>query len=428
MKNIKELYQHFLLSDGVSTDSRENVTNKIFFALSGDNFNGNKFANDALNKDAKFCIIDDPAYLIDRKCILVPSVLSTLQELAKHHRKKSSAIVLAITGSNGKTTTKEIISSVLASYTNIISTQGNYNNHIGVPLTLLNIEPSTKIAVVEMGANHIGEIEKLCELAEPDVGIITNIGKAHLEGFGSFEGVIRAKNELYNFLKNHEGKAIVNSDDDILTELCRGIPQFTYGTNNSNVVGEIIEYKPCVKIKWDYNEKVIECNSQLYGKYNFYNIMAAIATGLFFNVPPEKINKAIESYVPENNRSQQIKTQNNSVILDAYNANPTSMNEAIVSFAESNFQNPWLILGDMFELGDHSITEHQQIVDEINAAGFNNVVLIGKDFYNTQGHSFLRFKTTDKASEYFSANIIKDANILIKGSRGMKLEKLLDML
>ncbi len=236
MKNIKELYQHFLLSDGVSTDSRENVRNKIFFALSGDNFNGNKFANDALNKDAKLCVIDDPTYLIDRKCILVPSVLSTLQELAKHHRKKSSAIVLAITGSNGKTTTKEIISSVLASYTNIISTQGNYNNHIGVPLTLLNIEPSTKIAVVEMGANHIGEIKKLCELAEPDVGIITNIGKAHLEGFGSFEGVIRAKNELYNFLKNHEGKAIVNSDDDILTELCRGIPQFTYGINNANVV------------------------------------------------------------------------------------------------------------------------------------------------------------------------------------------------
>ena len=428
MQEIKGLYQHFLSSDGVATDSREDVTNKIFFALSGENFNGNKFTVDALNKGAQLCIIDDPAYLINGKCILVSDVLSTLQELAKYHRKKSSATVLAITGSNGKTTTKELISSVLANYANIISTQGNYNNHIGVPLTLLNIEPSTKIAVVEMGANHIGEINKLCELAEPDIGIITNIGKAHLEGFGSFEGVIQAKNELYNYLKKHKGKAIVNSDDDLLTELCRDIPQFTYGTNNADVVGEIIEYIPNVKLIWGYNESTIECNSQLYGKYNFYNIMAAIATGLFFNIPAEKINTAIESFVPKNNRSQLIKTKENSVILDAYNSNPTSLNEAIISFAESEFINPWLILGDMLELGDYSMDEHQIIIEKVNNNGFTNVVLIGEDFYNTKGNSFIKFKTVDESRNYLSANKIKNANILVKGSRGMKLEKLLDML
>ena len=428
MQKIKELYQHFLLSDGVSTDSRENVTNKIFFALSGENFNGNKFVTDALKKGAQLCIIDDPTYLIEGKCMLVSNVLSALQELAKYHRKKCSAIVLAITGSNGKTTTKEIISSILASYTDIISTQGNYNNHIGVPLTLLNIEPSTKIAVVEMGANHMGEIEMLCELAKPDVGIITNIGKAHLEGFGSFEGVIHAKNELYNYLRDNNGKAIVNSDDTLLTKLSKGILQFNYGIHDAALEGAIIDYKPYVKIKWVFNEKIIECNSWLYGKYNFYNIMAAIATGLFFDVPTGKINKAIESYVPENNRSQQIKTKENSVIMDAYNANPTSMNEAIISFAESDFTNPWLILGDMFELGDYSMVEHQNILDEIINNDFTNVVLVGKDFYNTTGHNFLKFKTTDEAASYFSSNIIKGANILIKGSRGMKLEKLVDVL
>ena len=428
MNNIKELYQHFLLSDGVSTDSRKNVTNKIFFALSGENFNGHKFANDALKKGAQLCVIDDPAYLIEGKFMLVSNVLSTLQELAKYHRRKSSATVLAITGSNGKTTTKELISCVLISSTDIISTQGNYNNHIGVPLTLLNIEPSTKIAVVEMGANHIGEIEKLCELAEPDVGIITNIGKAHLEGFVSFEGVIRAKNELFNYLKNNNGKAIVNSDDALLTKLSKDLPQFTYGTNNANVVGEIIEYIPNVKFSWGMDESIVECNSQLYGKYNFYNIMAAIATGLFFSIPAEKINKAIESFVPENNRSQQIKTKENSVILDAYNANPTSMNEAIISFAEFNFKNPWLILGDMFELGEYSLPEHQKIVNEVSAAGFENVAIIGIDFYNTKDHIFLKFKTTNEALIYLSTNRIKNANILIKGSRGMKLEKLLDIL
>ena len=425
MYKIKKLYHHFLLSDGVTTDSREDVTNKIFFALSGENFNGNKFADDALKKGAKLCVIDDPAYISDERCFSVNDVLTTLQELANHHRKESNVTVIAITGSNGKTTTKELISSVLSSYINIISTEGNYNNHIGVPLTLLNIRPTTKIAVIEMGANHIGEINKLCEIAQPDIGLITNIGKAHLEGFGSFDGVIMAKNELFNYIKKNKGKIIVNKDDSLLKRLSEGIPQFTYGKNNADAEGEIIKYNPFLKLNWATGKNIIECNTQLYGKYNFDNIMAAIATGLFFSIPFEKINTAIEGYIPKNNRSQQIKSNNNSIILDAYNANPTSMSGAIISFARSNFESPWLILGDMFELGEYSSSEHQEIVSEIINNNFQNVILVGNDFYNTKGHGFLRFKTTDDAIAHLNANIIKNSNILVKGSRGMKLERLL---
>jgi len=428
MNKIKELYHHFLLSDGVTTDSRENVTNKIFFALSGENFNGNKFAGEALKKGAKLCVIDDPDYITDEMYFSVNNVLTALQELANHHRKKSYVTVIAITGSNGKTTTKELISSVLGSYIDITFTEGNYNNHIGVPLTLLNIKSTTKIAVVEMGANHIGEIGKLCEIAQPDIGIITNIGKAHLEGFGSFDGVILAKNELYNYIKKSKGKIIVNKDDSLLNKLSEDIPKFTYGKNNADVEGEIIEYNPFLKLKWSIGNDIIECNTQLYGKYNFDNIMAAIATGLFFSIPFEKINSAIEGYIPKNNRSQQIVTNNNSIILDAYNANPTSMSDAIISFINSNFESPWLILGDMFELGEYSSSEHQEIVNQIINNNVQDVILVGNDFYNTIGHSFLRFKATDDAIAHLSTNIIKNSSILVKGSRGMKLERLLDFL
>lgn len=428
MQKIKELYQHFILSDGVSTDSRKDVVNKIFFALSGDNFNGNKFATDALNKGAKLCVVDDSSLIDDGRYFSVPNVLDALQELATYHRKKSSSKVFAITGSNGKTTTKELISSVLGSYIDIISTEGNYNNHIGVPLTLLKIKANTKIAVVEMGANHVGEIEKLCEIAKPDAGLITNIGKAHLDGFGSLVGIISAKSELYNYLRINNGKAIVNSDDKLLTELSMNISQFTYGTKNADVVGKMINDKPTVMISWGSNEKEYECNSQLYGKYNFHNLMAAIATGLFFSVPNNIINNAIENYIPEDNRSQQIKTKTNHIILDAYNANPTSMREAIYSFVEHDFKNSWFILGDMFELGDYSMNEHQLIVDILLKVSANNVILIGKDFKNTQGHNFMNFVTTDEAKTFLSKSKIMNSTILVKGSRGMELEKLTDVL
>lgn len=428
MQKIKELYKYFLLSDGVVTDSRKDVNNKIFFALTGDNFNGNKFASDALRKGAKLCVIDDKSLTIDDGYFVVPNVLNALQELAKYHRKKSPANVFAITGTNGKTTTKELISCILREHTNIISTVGNLNNHIGVPLTLLEIADDTKIAVVEMGANHIGEIQKLCEIAQPDVGLITNIGKAHLEGFGSFDGVISAKNELYEYLRENNGVAIVNSDDLLLKDLSKNINQFNYGTKDAYVVGEIIVSKPSLKIKWTYSKKTNEFTSQLYGKYNFDNLLAAIATCLFFKVPEEQINKAIANYIPQNNRSQKITTEFNNIIMDAYNANPTSMNEAIGSFFEHDFKDSWFILGDMFELGDYSMNEHQLVVDNLVQEGASNVILIGKDFSRTHSNSYMKFRTTDEAFSHLKTNKIKKGNILVKGSRGMKLEKLLEVL
>jgi|FLOH01.1.fsa_nt_gi UDP-N-acetylmuramoyl-tripeptide--D-alanyl-D-alanine ligase len=428
MQKIKELYKYFLLSDGVVTDSRKDVKNKIFFALTGDNFDGNKFASDALMKGAKLCVIDDESLKIDDGYFFVPDVLDALQKLAKHHRKESSTTVFAITGTNGKTTTKELISLILSNHVNIISTEGNLNNHIGVPLTLLDIEGDTKIAVVEMGANHIGEIQKLCEIAQPDVGLITNIGKAHLEGFGSFDGVITAKNEMYEYLRENNGVAIVNSDDLLLKDLSKNIKQFNYGTKDANVVGEVIASKPSLKIKWTHGKKVNEFTSQLYGKYNFDNLLGAIATCIYFGVPDKDINKAIAGYIPKNNRSQKITTEFNNIIMDAYNANPTSMNEAIVSFFEHDFKDSWFILGDMFELGDYSINEHQLIVDHLVKEGATNVILIGKDFSKIQSNSYLTFRTTDEALSYLMTNKIKKGNILIKGSRGMKLERLLEAL
>ncbi len=428
MQKIKELYKHFLLSDGVSTDSRRNVTNKIFFALTGESFDGNKFAADALNNGAKLCVVDDSSLINDDRYFLVSDVLFSLQQLANHHRNKSSASVLAITGTNGKTTTKELISYVLHKHTNIISTYRNYNNHIGVPLTLLEIKNDTRIAVIELGANHIGEIKRLCEIAQPNVGLITNIGKAHLEGFGSFDGVVSAKNELYEYLRRNNGVAIINSDDNLLTDLSKNITQFRYGTKDANVVGEIITSKPSLRIKWSSVAKTYEFASQLYGIYNFNNLLAAIATCLYFKVPEEVINNTIASYIPQNNRSQQIKTTINYVIMDAYNANPTSMNEAISSFIDHNLKDSWFILGDMFELGDYSKREHQLIVDLLKNESAKNVILIGKDFNNTFGHNFLMFTTTDEAIKYLSDNKIQNASIMVKGSRGMKLEKLLEVL
>ena len=424
---ISEIYKHFLLSGGVSTDSRSNVSNKIFFALSGENFNGNKFAIDAEKKGALLCVIDDPSYLT-KNCILVPDVLVALQQLAKHHRNNNTATILAITGTNGKTTTKELISSVLGSTTDIISTKGNYNNHIGVPLTLLRIQPTTKIAVVEMGANHIGEIKELCEIAQPNLGIITNIGKAHLEGFGSFEGVITAKNELYNYINKNNGKIIVNSDDELLINLSKKMTTITYGSNNAYIMGKITAYKPLLKISWQINDLTYECQSQLYGKYNFSNIMAAITSGVYFGVPADKINYAIASYNPENNRSQKIITKNNSILLDAYNANPTSMKGAITSFVEYKFNNPYLLLGDMFELGKYSGEEHQAIVDILVNDKVKNVIIIGNEFSKTKNHPFISLSNTQDAFEFLSMNKICNANILVKGSRGMKLEKLLEVL
>ena len=424
MNKTKLLYQVFLKSDGVSTDTRDDVKNKVFFALSGENFDGNKFAETAIGNGALLAVIDKEEYNKGKKFLLVDDVLDALQSLAAHHRKIMPARVMGITGSNGKTTTKELISAVLSSKYSIISTSGNFNNHIGVPLTLLRIKNETQIAVVEMGANHIGEIATLCEIAKPDAGMITNIGKAHLEGFGSYEGVIEAKSEIYQYLKKHSGHVIVNKDDKLLIRLSENMNKTTYGTNNANIEGELVSQHPFLKVKWGANGEILQCNSQLYGSYNYTNIMAAIATGIYFDVDSSSINTAIETYISENNRSQQIKTSYNNIILDAYNANPFSLREAIISFHNSNFDNPWLFIGDMFELGQFSAREHQEIVELLKNFGFKNVVLLGNEFYSAKDHSFLKFKTTNDACSYFEKNPLRGTNILIKGSRGMKMEQL----
>ncbi len=428
MKKIKDLYKLFLQSDGVSTDTRQNVQNKVFFALSGDNFDGNRFAEDALIKGALISVIDNPKYRYSDKYFVVNDVLEALQLLAKHHRNESDVTVMAITGSNGKTTTKELISSVLTKSNNIISTSGNLNNHIGVPLTLLRIIETTEIAIIEMGANHIGEIDSLCEIAMPEIGLITNIGKAHLEGFGSYQGVITAKNELFNYIQSHYGHLIVNVDDPLITELAGKTIKTTYGTNNADVEGEIVNTHPHLQVKWGYDNLIIHCHSQLYGKYNYYNILAAVATGYYFNIDSELINEAISNYIPENNRSQQLKTKSNSIILDAYNANPFSMNEAIISFAECDYHSPWLLLGDMFELGKYSEEEHNKIVELLIKNGFENVILIGHEFSKTTGHNFKIFNDVSDARLSIIENPIVEADILIKGSRGMKMEDLLIVL
>lgn len=426
-EHIQYLYNQFLKYPKVSTDTRKDVRNSLFFALSGKQFNGNKFAAKALENGAAVAIIDDKRFAIGNRFILVPDTLKTLQQLAAYHRKMSDVFVLAITGSNGKTTTKELIASVLESERNIISTQGNLNNHIGVPLTLLNILPKTEIAIVEMGANHLGEIAALCEIAQPNAGLVTNMGKAHIEGFGSLEGVVQAKSELYQFLRNTVGKTIVNADDELLMTHSFGINRFTYGRNAGDIKGSLVEKKPVLTFIWkDKNEDLL-CRTNLYGAYNFSNLMAAVSVGKMFGISNENINDSLSNFLPKNNRSQQYKTKKNQLILDAYNANPVSMREAILSFQELNSSNPWLILGDMFELGTEAQKEHEKVIQQLEKIGFQNVILIGKEFVKCKLPGFFRcFESTQRAAEYLRVHPIENANILLKGSRGMHLESLLN--
>lgn len=429
MNNLEKIYTAFQSSGKISTDTRQDVKNSVFFALSGENFDGNKFAEVAIKNGADVAVVDNPEYSINDDYILVNDVLKSLQDLANLHRKNLNTKILAITGSNGKTTTKELISAVLLTEKKTVSTMGNLNNHIGVPLSVLSIKQDTEIAVIEMGANHRGEIKKLCEIAMPDVGIITNIGKAHLEGFGSFEGVVAAKNELYESLKSSNGEIIQNNDDELLLKLGTHIKSFTYGSANANVNGKITSSNPTLKVKWFYDGKEYLITSKLYGSYNFPNIMAAIASGLYYGISPNNIIKAIESYEPSNNRSQLVKTSKNSLILDAYNANPVSMHNAIVSFKDFNAENPVLILGDMFELGESSLKEHQKIIEQIKSTGFKEVFLVGEDFFKlSKTNDFKSFKTTSGLKNFLMNNKILNKNILIKGSRGMKLESLLNVL
>jgi len=416
--NIKALYEIFKTHSNISTDHRKVIPNCLFFALKGANFNGNKFSKDALKNGASFAIIDEKEYKTSEQFILVENVIETLQKLANHHRKQFNIPFIGITGTNGKTTTKEFINSVLSKKYKTTYTQGNLNNHIGVPLTILSIKKNCEIAIIEMGANHIGEINFSCNIAEPNYGIITNIGKAHIEGFGSIEGIKKTKNELYQFILSKNGNLFVNNEDVTLLELSKNIKKQTYGNAKANCFGKLISSTPSVKLNW--NNKLITSN--LYGAYNYQNILAAICIGKYFNVASDDIKKAIEEYYPTNNRSQIIENNTNTIFLDAYNANPTSMNAAIDTFIENDSSNKLMILGDMLELGDTSIEEHQAIVNRIEKLKINTL-FIGKEFNSINDkYNFTYLENVDKVIEWLKHSSLINHQILIKGSRGIRLE------
>ncbi|WP_298488895.1 UDP-N-acetylmuramoyl-tripeptide--D-alanyl-D-alanine ligase [uncultured Maribacter sp.] len=423
---IQELHQHFLDHKLVSTDTRKISKNSIFFALKGDNFNGNAYAKEALSKGAFLAIVDEKEYVNNKDIILVNNALTTLQQLANYHRNYCSAKIISITGSNGKTTTKELINAVLSTQYKTIATKGNLNNHIGVPLTLLSIKEDTEIAVVEMGANHKKEIAFLCSIAEPDYGYITNFGKAHLEGFGSLEGVIEGKSELYDYLTTNKKKVFLNADDPIQKEkLDTYIQKFGFSQEQKEYYNIILlSASPFVSI---HVEKTI-INTKLIGKYNFTNSCAAIVIGKYFSIALPAIQKAIESYTPENNRSQIIEKKEYKIILDAYNANPTSMTAALENFSTLKDNTKVLFLGDMFELGKTSQEEHQNIADLAQKLNFNSVYLIGENFNRTKTN-LQKFNSFESLKLYLKENNLpENSTILIKGSRGMALERILDII
>ena len=423
---LKNIYSKFLECSSVSTDTRKIDNNSLFVALKGENFDANTFAKEALNKGAKYVIIDNKDFFIDERTILVNDSLKTLQELSNFHRKQLSLTIIGLTGSNGKTTTKELINAVLSEKYKTIATIGNLNNHIGVPLTLLRLKSDTEIGIIEMGANHQKEIEFLCSIAEPDFGYITNFGKAHLEGFGGIEGVIIGKSEIYTYSKENNKTVFVNLDDAIQNKKSESLNRYTFSQNDSNadVFISSVEANPMVKVKY----KGLTMQSHLIGAYNANNINAAITIGKYFKVEDLAIKKAIENYIPQNNRSQLIPKNGNEIILDAYNANPSSMNAALVNFFQLEKNPKKAILGDMFELGDESFKEHQKIVELVSNYPEVEVYFVGKHFFQTKKeinhiHFFESFESFSKSFQTVSNNLI-----LIKGSRGMALERSLELI
>lgn len=424
---IEDIYQKFKTCSAVSTDTRKLPQDCMYFALKGDNFDGNKFAQKAFDGGAKYCVIDAIEAAINPNCILVDDVLTTLQQLATFHRNAINIPIISLTGSNGKTTTKELINTVLASTYNVKSTVGNLNNHIGVPLTLLSFSEKLDFGIVEMGANHQKEIEFLSSIAQPDYGLITNFGKAHLEGFGSIEGVIKGKSELYDYLKAHQKIAFINTDDDrqmIQIGDYANVNKFGMHLDNDCVV-KFESANPYVTIIYDG----IKIESQLIGDYNYGNIAVAVAIGMYFDVTPENIKKAIESYQPANNRSEIIEKGSTKIILDAYNANPTSMLAALQNLKQLKAENKYLFLGDMFELGADAEKEHQEIVDVIERDFETHIYIIGKNFYKTKSkESTQKFSSFEDLKPILKEVSINNATVLIKGSRGMALERILDFI
>jgi UDP-N-acetylmuramoyl-tripeptide--D-alanyl-D-alanine ligase len=424
---MEELYAIYRQHPSVQTDTRKLQSGDLYFALKGPHFNGNAFAQQAIEKGAAHAVIDEAEYSIKGKTILVEDVLTTLQQLAKHHRQQFSIPFLAITGSNGKTTTKELIHAVLSTTFRTYTTEGNLNNHIGVPLTLLKIGDDAQIAVIEMGANHQQEIASYCEIALPTHGLITNCGKAHLEGFGGVEGVRKGKGELYDFLRNNGGTVFLMNDYAYLQDMSKGIEQtFTYGTKNAGIVGNVLHSDPFLKVEFTQGITGM-VNTSLVGSYNLPNVLAAVAVGMFFGVEEEKIKAAIEGYAPSNSRSQMVQKGENKIILDAYNANPSSMKAAIDNFAKAEGGNKVLVLGAMAELGEESLPEHQSLVDEISRHQWQSVLLVGGDFLKVE-HPYLSFSSPAEAGEWLQKQNLRDAYLLIKGSRSMQMEKVLNFI
>lgn len=432
---LSALYQIFLDCSIVTTDSRHCPEGSLFIALKGESFNGNAFASQALKDGCAYALIDEAAYAEtgDDRFIIVPDCLQTFQQLANYHRRQLGIRVIGITGTNGKTTTKELISAVLSQSHNILYTQGNLNNHIGVPTTLLRLKAEHSLAVIEMGANHPGEIKLLAEIAEPDYGLITNVGKAHLEGFGSFEGVIQTKGELYDYLQQKEDATVfVDHDNPYLMSMAeaRNLSPIFYGKDESLYIsGESTGHSPYLTFVWKAgkNDESHKVQTQLIGEYNFANALAAITIGSYFGVSPQKINEALSAYTPQNNRSQLKKTEKNTLIIDAYNANPTSMMAALQNFRSMTASHKILILGDMRELGVESETEHQKIVDYLTKENFADVWLVGEQFAAVQ-HPFSTYANAQELVAYLQAHQPQNALILIKGSNGIKLSTVVDYL
>lgn len=426
---IEEIYKLFLANPVISTDSRAIEKGCLFFALKGDNFDGNKYANNAISKGAAYAVIDEEEFS-GEKTILVNNVLKALQQLAAYHRKQLKIPILGITGTNGKTTTKELISAVLAKKYKVSSTKGNFNNHIGVPLTLLSMTTKTEFGIVEMGANHPGEIAELCKIADPDFGIITNIGQAHLEGFGSFEGVKKTKGEMYAYLHKKDSIIFYNSDNPILEDLGSSLKQrISYGESNATFTGNPVQSPPFIHLKVNFAKGVLYLNSNLIGDFNFENILAAACIANYFEVDPLKIQEAIKNYHPTNNRSQLIVKGAIKIIMDAYNANPTSMSASIKSFLNNASSDNYLILGDMLELGEYSSDEHLKIIKMIPAQLQKNTFLVGNEFCKAGKSTGIKtFQNVAELYSFLELSPIKNGNALIKGSRGILLEKILEIL
>ena len=432
------LYTIFLQHPIICTDSRVCPWGSIFFALKGENFNANSFALSALEKGCAYAVVEEAEFAIDNRFILVDNVLDSLQQLASYHRVQIGTKIIGITGTNGKTTTKELIAAVLKEKYNILFTQGNLNNHIGVPLTLLQLKPEHQLAIIEMGANHPGEIHELCQMTHPDYGIITNVGKAHLEGFGSLEGVMKTKAELYDFISSSGKLIFINSGNPLLEQMAtksglnkhdKKVDYSLAGKETlSDYTAEITDCSPFLQMKCTAkNNASFEINTHLIGSYNAENVLAAVTIGSYFGVSIEHIKRGLENYIPQNNRSQLTVTEHNKLVVDTYNANPTSMRAAILNFAQMKVDQKTLILGDMLELGDQSVEEHQNIVNLLQQNSFKNVLLVGSDFGKTL-NSYLNFENVSKLIDYVNEHPLTNNYILIKGSRGIKLEKVLDRL